>query len=552
MSPGKVYLVGAGPGHPGYLTLRGLECLRQADFVLYDKLVSQVLLEYAPPAAQRLCVTELAEHHVERYVPVHRIMIEAATQGRIVVRLKGGDPFLFGRGGEEAEVLRQAGIAYEIVPGVTAALGAAACTGIPLTHRLHASAVAFVTGHEQPGKPESSLDWPALAAFRGTLVFYMGISRLTQIVRALIEHGKAPDTPAAVVHWATTGEQRTIENTLDGLADAVLKAGITAPAVVIIGPVVSLRKDLTWFEDGPLFGKRVLVTRPRQQTSELVNGLILLGAVPYVLPAVEIREPADWGPVDRALARLASYHWLVFTSVNGVEYLLGRLPKVRLDLRALAPVRLAAIGPKTADALRRFHLEPDVVPARFQSEDLAAELRKHIQPGQRVLLARADRGRDLLRAELSGIAEVDQIAAYSQVDAIASDSKVLDHLRRGEIDYVTLTSSNIARALLASVDEPSRARLESGQVKLVSISPVTSAAVTQLGLKVAAEASEATTESLLEALVRLAKRPLTTHHSANQHSPPVFERVPGQVQNNAAGNQTENIDHPTEAAEGYL
>jgi uroporphyrinogen III methyltransferase/synthase len=508
MNAGKVYLVGAGPGHPGYLTLRGLECLRQADFVLFDKLVSPVLLEYAPPAAERMCVTELAEHHVERYVPVHRTMIDAARQGKCVVRLKGGDPFLFGRGGEEAEVLRQAGIAYEIVPGVTAALGAAACTGIPLTHRVHASAVAFVTGHEQPGKPESFLDWPALAGFRGTLVFYMGISRLSQIVRTLIECGKPADTPAAVVQWATTGEQRTVESALAGLAEAVLQAGISAPAVVIIGSVVSLRRDLTWFEHGPLFGKRVLVTRPRHQTSELVNGLILLGAVPYVLPAVEIRAPADWGPVDRALARLASYLWLVFTSVNGVQYLLDRLPHVGLDLRALGPLKLAAIGPKTADALREFHLEPDVVPAKFQSEDLAAELRKHIQPGQRVLLARADRGRDLLREELSKIAEVDQIAVYSQVDAVAADSKVLDHLRRGEIDFITLTSSNIARALVKSLDEPSRARLESGEVKLVSISPVTSAAVKEMGLPVAAEATEATTQGLLDALVQL-----TTHHS---------------------------------------
>jgi uroporphyrinogen III methyltransferase / synthase len=505
MNPGKVYLVGAGPGHPGYLTLRGLECLRQADFVLYDKLVSPVLLEFAPAGAERLCVTELAEHHVERYVPVHRTMIEAARQGKCVVRLKGGDPFLFGRGGEEAEVLRQAGIAYEVVPGVTAALGAAACTGIPLTHRLHASAVAFVTGHEQPGKVESLVDWPALAQFRGTLVFYMGMSRLGQIVRTLIEQGKPADTPAAAVQWATTGEQHTVESTLTNLAADVVNAGITAPAIVIIGPVVSLRQQLAWFEDRPLFGKRVLVTRPRHQSGDLVNGLIQLGAVPYVLPAVEIREPADWGPVDRVLGRLNSYQWLVFTSANGVRALLGRLPRVGLDVRALGGVRLAAIGPKTADALREFHLEADVVPARYQSEALAAELTKHIQPGQRVLLARADRGRDLLRQELSRIAEVDQIAVYSQVDAIAPDSGVLDHLRRGEIDYVTLTSSNIARALVKCLDEPSRTRLESGAVKLVSISPVTSADIRELGLPVAAEATEATSEGLLNALVRLAR-----------------------------------------------
>jgi uroporphyrinogen III methyltransferase / synthase len=503
MKAGTVYLVGAGPGHPGYLTLRGLECLRQADFVLYDKLVSPVLLEYAPPHAERMCVTELAEHHVDRYEPVQSKLLEQARQGKCVVRLKGGDPFLFGRGGEEAEVLRQAGIDCEIVPGVTAALGAAACTGIPLTHRLHASAVAFVTGHEQPGKPESFLDWPALADFRGTLVFYMGMSRLAEITRTLIEHGKPADTPAVAVQWATLGEQHTVESTLERLPEAVIRAGITAPAVVIVGSVVGLRRHLAWFESRPLFGKRVLVTRPRHQTSELVDGLIALGAVPYVLPAVEIRDPPDWAPVDRALKRLDSYHWLVFTSVNGVNYFLKRLLQAGLDLRALGNLRLAAIGPKTAAALGDFHLQADVVPDKYQSEDLAAELCKHIQPGQRVLLARADRGRDLLRQELARSAEVDQIAVYSQVDAIAPDSSALDHLRRGEIDYITLTSSNIARALINSLDEPCRERLKASDVKLVSISPVTSATVKELGFAVAAEAAQATSEGVLDALVQL-------------------------------------------------
>jgi uroporphyrinogen III methyltransferase/synthase len=430
-------------------------------------------------------------------------MIDAARQGKRVVRLKGGDPFIFGRGGEEAEALRQAGIPFEIVPGLTAGIGAAAYAGIPLTHRMHASAVAFVTGHENPSKPESALDWAALARFPGTLVIYMGFARLPQVVRALLQHGKLADTPAAVVQLATTGDQRTVEAPLRELPAAVQAAGLAAPAIVLIGTVVALRSRLAWFEHRPLFGKRILVTRPRHQTGELVQRLEQLGAVPLVLPAVEIREPPDWTAVDQALARLADYHWLVFTSANGVHALVHRLRQTSHDLRVLGGLRLAAIGPGTAEALRDYYLEPDLVPPEFRSESLAAAL-KESAPGQRILLARADRGRDVLRQELAAVAAVDQIAVYSQVDAIDTTSEVFNALRRGEIDYIPLTSSNIARALFRAFDPICRERVVAGQVKLVSISPVTSTAIQELGFPVAAEASVYTMAGLVEALVRLA------------------------------------------------
>ncbi|MCI0463494.1 MAG: uroporphyrinogen-III C-methyltransferase, partial [Gemmataceae bacterium] len=460
MSPSTVYLVGAGPGDPGLLTLRALECLARADLVLYDKLVPIRLLDYAAPTAERICVSDLCDCHTQRHRPVQQKMIEAAQAGRLVVRLKGGDPFLFGRGGEEAEGLRQAGVPFEIVPGVTAALGAAACAGIPLTHRLHASAVAFITGHENPAKPESALDWPTLARFPGTLVVYMGMSRLPGIVASLLEYGKDPATPAAVVHWCTTGEQQTVEAPLAELPEVVLRAGVTAPALIVVGPVVALRDRLAWFEKRPLFGKRVLVTRPRRQASDLVRRLELLGAMPFVLPAVEVGPPADWGPVDRALAALASYQWLVFTSANGVQAFLGRLRERGKDLRVLGGIRLAVIGPATAEALRGYHLEPDLMPVEYRSEALAEALKEQAA-GQTVLLARADRGRELLRDELARVARVEQVAVYSQVDSVDAGSPVLDCLRRGEIDYVTLTSSNIARALLRTLDEACRRRLES-------------------------------------------------------------------------------------------
>ena len=498
-----VYLVGAGPGHPSLLTLRAVECLAQADLILYDKLVSPLCLDHAPDSARRICVTELAAHHDQRIVPIHEAMIEAARAGKRVVRLKGGDPFVFGRGAEEAEILHQAGVPFEIVPGITAALGAAAFAGISLTHRDCASAVAFVTGHENPRKPESILDWHALARFPGTLVIYMGMSRLDRIVAALLAEGKDPLTPAAVVQSATLGQQRTIEAPLHELARKVRDEGLAPPALILIGQAVTLRKHLAWFEHRPLFGKRILVTRPRRQAGALVQRLLELGAVPLVLPTVEIREPADWASVDQAIRTLGQYQWLVFTSVNGVHAFLDRLEMIGFDLRVLGHIRIAAIGPKTAESLGAYHLRADLVPARFQSEDLAEALRAQIKSGDRVLLARADRGRELLREQLAGHCQVDQIAVYSQVDALEGDNEVMDAFRRGEIGYVTLTSSNIARALLERLDATCRRRIEAGEIKLVTISPVTSAEVRKLGFPVAAEATQATVEGVLEALFGL-------------------------------------------------
>jgi uroporphyrinogen III methyltransferase/synthase len=503
MQPALVSLVGAGPGHPGLLTVRAVECLREADLVLYDKLVPAAMLDYASPRAAKTCVVELAPRHVERHWPVRDTMIAAARQGKRVVRLKGGDPCLFGRAGEEAQALHDAGIPFEIVPGVTAALGAASFTGIPLTHRNHASAVAFVTGHENPDKVESALDWSALARFPGTLVVYMGMSRLGKISQALIYQGKDPGTPAAAVQHATSGEQHTIQASLADLPQAVRAAGLTAPAVIIIGSVVALRAELGWFEKLPLFGKRVLVTRPAPQAGELAGRLVQLGATVYLLPAVAIRQPSDWAPVDKVLRDLSSFQWLVFTSANGVHAFLDRLFTIGRDVRSLGNLKLAAIGPKTAEALAGFHLHADLVPVRFQSEDLSLALLEKIQPGERVLLARADRGRDVLRQELSRRCHVEQVAVYSQVDAIAADDPMLDHVRRGEVDYITLTSSNIAKALVRSLDSTSLARLKTGEIRLVSISPVTSADIRALGLPVAAEAAAATSEGLVEALVEL-------------------------------------------------
>jgi uroporphyrinogen III methyltransferase/synthase len=503
--PALVSLVGAGPGNAALLTLRAIECLASADLVLYDRLVPLQMLDHAPTTAQRICVTDLAPHHIERCVPIHRTMIDAARQGRRVVRLKGGDPFVFGRGAEEAEALHEAGIPFEVVPGVTAALGAAAFAGIPMTHRHYASAVAFVTGHENPAKSESDIDWAGLARFPGTLVVYMGLARLATIAQTLIGHGKPAGAPAAVVQSCTTGEQRVVTAPLAQIAAAVGAAGLESPALAIIGDVVRLREQLAWFEERPLYGKRVLVTRPRARAGSLAAQLEQLGAIPLLLPAIEIRAPTDWKPVDRAIEQLASYQWLVFTSVNGVEFFLGRLRQSGRDLRALGGVKLAVIGPGTADALAAFHLEPDLSPAEFRSEALAAAL-KPLAFGQRVLLARADRGREVLYDDLREVAEVEQVAVYSQVDAVQPDTAVLDALRRGEVDYVLLTSSNIARSLARVLDAPCQQRLRSGETRIVSISPVTSAAIRELDWPVAAEATVYTMQGMIDSLVKAAEK----------------------------------------------
>jgi len=501
----RVFLVGAGPGNPGLITLRAVECLAQADVVIYDRLVPARLLEHAPVSAERICVSQLPGAHAERYPQVEAKLLEAAQQGKRVVRLKGGDPLLFGRGAEEAEALRAAGIPYEIVPGVTAALAAAAYAGIPLTHRQHASAVAFVTGHEDPDKPGNALDWRALAHFPGTLVVYMGITRLPQIVQRLLDHGTDAQTPAAVIHWGATGTQRTLSAPLVDLTGRVREADLRSPAIVVIGPVAALRARLAWVEQRPLFGKRVLVTRPRAQAGEMIHQLEILGAAAHALSVVEIREPADWSPVDEALQRIAEFHWLVFTSANGVHAFVRRLRQQGLDLRALGAVKLAVIGPGTAEALRSYHLEADLVPSEFRSESLAAALAPAVR-GKRVLLARADRGREVLREELKDVAEVEQIAVYSQIDVDFRDAPAFRALSEGEMDFVTLTSSNIARAFLKGIDERTRARIKAAQIQLVSISPVTSAAIREFDVPVAAEATSYTTAGIVEALLKLVEQ----------------------------------------------
>ena len=466
----KVYLVGAGPGDPGLLTLRAVECLREADFVLYDYLTSPRTLDFARPEAERFRVTQLPGTHPERWQHIPEKIIAEARKGKVVVHLKGGDPLVFGRGAEEAEALRAAGIPYEIVPGVSAAFAAAACADIPLTHRACASAVALVTGHEDPGKSGARLDWDVLARFPGTLAIYMGVSQLGHIAHELIARGMSPDTPAALVYKASLGEQKTVTAALGGLEEAVRLADVGRPSLVLIGTAVGMRPDQSWFDARPLAGQRIVVTRPRGQALPFVRRLELLGAVPEILPVIEMRPPADWTSTDTAIHRLhdGGYDWVVFTSANGVIAFLDRLAVLALDGRAFGQAKLAAIGPATASALAERHLRPDLVPTDdSRSERLAEILTDHCR-GRRVLLAQAVQGRGLLRELLREVAEVDVAEVYGQVAVIDPASPVFERLRRGEVDAITLSSPNIATVFLGACDEAIRQRLREGTTQLIA------------------------------------------------------------------------------------
>jgi uroporphyrinogen III methyltransferase/synthase len=436
-------------------------------------------------------------------------LLDYARQGKTVVRLKGGDPTIFARGFEEAAALRQAGIDYEIVPGVTSALAASAYTEIPLTHRAVASAVALVTGHDQVVDASQPLDWPALARFPGTLAIYMGMKRLPEIVQTLLDNGKSPTTPAAVVQWASTNRQATLSTSLADLPTEVARRQMSAPAVVLIGPVVDCRPERSWFDKRPLLGQCIVVTRPRHQAERLQRDLEERGAEVRQLPGIEIHDPPDWRPVDDKLDRLGEYDWLVFTSGNGVDAFLRRLEARGQDLRSLGRVKLAAIGPATAEALRSWHLRADVVPPRFDSETLAATLMPKVAR-QRVLLARADRGREVLQLELSRVAEVEQVAVYSQIDVPDLDADSVAALQRGEVTWLTFTSSNIARSILTRLPVEAQQHLHSGTIRIATISRVTTQAVESLGYRVSVEAEEATTAGLVAAIeraVRSAKFP---------------------------------------------
>ncbi|HWP34573.1 MAG TPA: uroporphyrinogen-III C-methyltransferase, partial [Thermodesulfobacteriota bacterium] len=375
-APGTVYLIGAGPGDPGLLTLRGAECLARADVVVYDYLASPLLLRHAREDAERVYVGKRGGGERTEQAAITALLIERARAGRTVARLKGGDPFIFGRGGEEAEALAAAGIPFEIVPGVTSAIAAPAYAGIPLTHRELASSVAFVTGHEDPAKAAPAVDWARLATGADTLVLLMGVRTLPDVVARLLAHGRPPATPVAVIRWGTTPEQETVVGTLADIVARVEARGLAPPALAVVGEVVRLRERLAWFEAKPLFGRRIVVTRAREQASELARTLRELGALPIECPTIALEPPESWAALDAALDRLGEYDWVVFTSASGVRFFLERLRTRGRDVRALGRARICAIGPATAEAVAALGLAVDAVPAEYVAEGVVEALER--------------------------------------------------------------------------------------------------------------------------------------------------------------------------------
>jgi uroporphyrinogen III methyltransferase/synthase len=492
--PGVVYLVGAGPGDPGLMTVRGAELVASADVILYDRLIPQAALSGAREDAELVYVGKRPGAPEIPQPEIETTMVERARAGRSVVRLKGGDPFVFGRGGEEAETLAAAGVPFEVVPGVTAGVAAPAYAGIPVTHREDASAVAFVAGHEDPSKDGSSIDWDALARFRGTLVLYMSVKRLPDVAARLIAGGRSADEPAAAVERGTTPAQRTVSATLADLPDAVAAAGIAPPAVMLIGPVAARRETIGWLERRPLFGLRVVVTRARAQASGLAATLAALGADVIELPAIRVVPTIDSAEVRDAVRAIHSYALVCLTSPNGVRLLFDALEAAGLDARALANATVAAIGPGTARALAARGIRADVVPERSVAEALVESLEAVNVTDRPVLVARAADARDVLPDALrERRAKVDVVALYETV-AEEPDPEVVK--AAGSADYVTFTSSSTVRNLVAAIGDgfPERARV-------VSIGPVTSEAAREAGLTVDVEAQSHDLDGLVEALL---------------------------------------------------
>ncbi len=516
---GRVFLVGAGPGDPELITLRAIRHIERADLVLYDALVHPELLQHIPARAERVFVGKRGGRVSERQTEINGRLVRAAQEGRTVVRLKGGDPYLFGRGSEEAEALANAGIPFEVVPGVPSPLAATTYAGISLTHRDLASSVAFITATESPEKDTSSHDWAHLATATQTLVIFMGRRRLASMMQALMDHGRSPETPVAVVQWASLPRQRTVVGTVANIHARVVEAGIGTPALTIVGEVVKLRETLRWFDIKPLFGRRVLVTRALDQAGALVTKLREAGADTLSVPTIRVQAISDNEPLRRAVEDPAAYSVIVFTSANAVRMFFDELYAARKDARALGPAKVAAIGPKTADELRDRGVFADIVPADSTNEGIVAALMPAVRAGDRVLIPRARVARELLPDTLraAGVT-VDVVAAYETLGPDDATRDVLRRALRGDpdddsfspVDTVAFTSSSTVSNLidaLTAAGEDARALLASRT--LLSIGPITSATLRAAGLEPTLEASPHTIAAMVDLLERDARNRTT-------------------------------------------
>ena len=495
---GKVYLIGAGPGDPGLLTLKGRDCLARADVIVYDRLADPRILGWSREDAEKIYVGKASSHHTMKQEDICQLLAKLAAEGKTVARLKGGDSFVFGRGGEEALLLREKGLPFEFVPGITSAIAVPEYAGIPVTHRKVAASFAVITGHEDPTRPHSGINWKGLATGVDTLIFLMGVENLKNITARLVENGRPADTPAALVRWGTHPEQRTLVTTLGNAYDDVQKAQLKPPAIFIVGNVVRLRDQLNWFETKPLFGKTFVVTRARAQASSLTKRLEEEGAAVLEVPAIRITDPEDYAPLDNAIDHLAQYRWVLFTSANGVDRFFERLAAHGKDARAFAPCKIGAIGSATADTLDAYGIRADLVPATYKAEDLTEALLPLLQKGDKVLLARAARARNVLPDALRAAgAGVDVVAVYRTAADCGNKDELVAALKNGTVDCVTFTSSSTVTNLLDALGTE-KGLLDS--VTLAAIGPITAQTCKKQGLFPAVMAEKYTIDGLVEAL----------------------------------------------------
>ena len=498
-STGKVALVGAGPGDEGLLTLRGKEWLERADVVIYDHLANERLLRFTRPDAEFVYAGKKEGRVTLTQDKINTLLIEKAKLGKTVVRLKGGDPFIFGRGGEETQALSKAGIPFVVVPGVTSPIGVAAYAGIPLTHRDFSSTLSIITGSNEKGREDEHIDWEKIASRSGTLIFLMGARKLKRITDNLIKYGKNPKTPIAVIQWGTTYRQKTWTGTLDTIVDIAVKENIKPPALTIVGEVVNLKSHTDWYETLPLFGKTFVITRPEEQSEAFMSGLLERGAEPFLFPVIETVTPEDWKLLDASIQKLDSYDGLIFTSVNGVKFFMQRLGENGKDIRELKGLRLYAIGSKTEKAVNALGINVDVVPESFVAESLIECMGKENIKGKKFLLPRAAVARETLPDQLRAQgADVDVAPAYQTVRPQTDTGELICRLKEGAIDAVTFTSSSTVTHFMGLLGTDLLPQLK--KIAVACIGPVTAKTAEKAGLKVDITAKEYTVNGLIAAL----------------------------------------------------
>ncbi|MDF2954286.1 MAG: Uroporphyrinogen-III methylase [Thermodesulfobacterium sp.] len=501
MKKGKVYLVGAGPGDPGLLTLKAKKALEEADVVIYDYLANKRFLNFCKEEAEKIYVGKKGGAHTLPQEEINKLLVKKAEEGKTIVRLKGGDPFLFGRGGEEAEALFEENISFEVIPGITSAIAVPAYAGIPVTHRNYTSTLAIITGHEAEDKEESKIDFSALSKI-GTLIFLMGVKNLPNIVKRLMEEGKSPETPVAVIQWGTLPKQKTTTGTLKNIVEKVKEKGITAPAIIIIGEVVKLREKFNWFETKPLFGKKIVVTRTREQASKLVEKLEELGAMCYEIPTIKIEAVVD-EKIYQTIEKLSSYDWIIFTSENGVKFFFKVLWEKGKDLRVLGNSKVAVIGSSTKTFLENMGIRADLIPEKeFTQEGLISAFSRIDIKDKNILIPRAKEAREVLPQRLKEMgAKVDVLPVYETKTCEESKEKLRNILE--EVDIVTFTSSSTVKNFFKLIEETERSYLK--DILFASIGPITSATLRKFGFEPHIEAKEYTIEGLVNAIKNFLK-----------------------------------------------